>query len=74
MANFGHATVYHEIRAINKAAFIASEEQDRLSLLSGFPETTRRKVDFASMTLGRIISEPVLQEGCTMVGVSTSIM
>lgn len=48
----GHASVDNEIGAVDKAALIAGEEQDGLSLLDGLPEAAGGKVDFAAVTLG----------------------
>ena len=58
-----HATVNDEIRAVDEAAFVASEEEDGLGLLDGFTEAAAGKVDLAAVALGRVVAEPILEEG-----------
>jgi hypothetical protein len=59
----GHTTVNNEISAIDEAALVAGKEQYCLSLLDSLAETTSGEVDFATVTLGLVIAEPVLEEG-----------
>ena len=57
-----HASIYHKIGSIDKAAFVARQEQHSLSLLDSLAKTAGRKVDLPPMALGRIVSEPVLKK------------
>ena len=57
-----HATVDDEVGAIDEAALVAGEEHDCLGLLDGFAEAAVWEVDFASVALFGIITEPVLQQ------------
>jgi hypothetical protein len=58
-----HTTINHKVRAVNKAALIASQEENGLGLLNCLAEAARGKVDFAAVTLGLVVAEPVLEEG-----------
>lgn len=58
-----HTAIDYKVRAIDKAALVASEEQDSLSLLDSLAEAARREVDFAAVTLGLVVAEPVLEKG-----------
>jgi hypothetical protein len=58
----GHTAIDNEIRAVDKAALVASKEQDRLCLLDSLTKTTAREVDFTAVALGRIVAKPVLKE------------
>lgn len=58
-----HAAVNHEIRAVDEAALVAGKEKHCLSLLNSFTEAASREVDFAAVTLGLVVAEPVLKEG-----------
>lgn len=61
--HLGHATVDDEVSAVYEAAFVAGEEEHRLRLLNSFAETAGGEVDFASVALGSVVAEPVLEEG-----------
>jgi hypothetical protein len=60
----GHAAVDNKVGAVNEAALVTSKEHDGLRLLHGLAESAGREVDFAAVALGRIVAEPVLEEGC----------
>lgn len=57
-----HTTIHDEIRAIDKAALIAGKEQHSLGLLNSLSKTTSREMDLTTMSFGRVVTEPVLQE------------
>jgi hypothetical protein len=55
-----HTTVDDKVRAIDKAALIASEEENTLSLLDSLAESASREVNLATGALGLVIAKPVL--------------
>lgn len=59
----GQSTVNHKVGGIDEATFVASQEDDGVSLFDGFTEATGGEVDFAAESLLFIISEPILQQG-----------
>lgn len=61
-----HPAINDEIRTINKAALIASEEKHGLRLLNSFTKAPSGKVYFTAMAFWSVITEPVLEEGCTV--------
>jgi len=60
--SLGHATINNEVAAVDEAGLVGCQEQDSLCLLDSLAETTRGEVDFTSVTLGLVVSEPVLEE------------
>jgi hypothetical protein len=52
-----------EICADDERALIARQKDNRMSLLDSLAETTSREMDLATMTLGLIVTEPVLEQG-----------
>lgn len=60
-AHLGHATVNYKVGAIDEATLVTGEEQHRLRLLDGFTESARGEVNFPTVTLCLIITQPVLQ-------------
>ncbi len=62
----GHTTIDDEISAANEAALIAGEEEDTLGLLDSLTEATSREMDFAAVTLGCVVAEPILQKWCAV--------
>jgi hypothetical protein len=58
----GHAAVNDEVSSIDEAALVASKEEDTLSLLNGLAKTTSREVNFATVALLLVVTEPVLKE------------
>jgi hypothetical protein len=60
----GHSAVNDEVRAIDEATLIASQEEDCLRLLNSLAETAAGEVDFAAVALLNIVTEPVLEQGC----------
>lgn len=57
-----HAAINNEISTIDEAALIAGKEEHRLSLLDSLTEAAGREVNLATVTLGLVITKPVLQE------------
>jgi len=62
--SLGHATVNNEVAAVDKAGLVGSQEQDSLCLLDSLAETARWEVNLTPVTLGLVISQPVLEERC----------
>ena len=60
---FGQAAIDDKIGAIDEAALVAGKEEDRLRLLDGFAKAARWEVNLAAKALGRIVAQPVLEEG-----------
>jgi len=58
-----HPSINNKISPVHEAAFVAGEEEHRLRLLNSFAETAGGEVDFASVALGSVVAEPVLEEG-----------
>lgn len=58
-----HAPIDHEVGPVHEAALVAGEEEHGLGLLDGLAEAAGREVDLAAVPLGRVVAEPVLQEG-----------
>ena len=65
--HLAHAAINDEIGAVDKTALIAGEEEYRLGLLDCFAEAASWKVQFAALSLGYIIAEPVLEKRCAEV-------
>ena len=59
----GHSTVNHKVAAVDKAALVAGQEDDRVRLLDGLAESARGEVHLATEALGLVVAEPVLQKG-----------
>ena len=57
-----HATVDNEVAAVDEAGLVGSQEQDSLCLLDSLAETARGEVHLTPVTLGLVVSEPVLEE------------
>jgi hypothetical protein len=57
-----HTAVNNEISAVDEAALVAGKEENCLGLLHSFAKTASGEVDFAAVTFGLVIAEPVLQE------------
>ena len=60
--SLGHATINNEVAAIDEAGLVGCQEQDSLCLLDSLAETARGKVDLTPVTLGLVVSEPVLEK------------
>jgi hypothetical protein len=60
----GHAAVDDKVGAVDEAALVAGKEYDGLRLLHGLAESAGGEVHFAAVAFGRIVAEPVLEEGC----------
>lgn len=58
-----HTAINHKVSAVDKAALITSQEENGLGLLNRLAEAARGEVDFAAVTLGLVVAEPVLEEG-----------
>ena len=58
----GHATIDNKVGAVDEAALIAGQEDDSVCLLNSLTEPSSREVDFTTVTLGLIITQPVLEE------------
>lgn len=58
----GHAAIDNEISTIDEAALVAGKEKDSLGLLNGLTEPAGGEVNFTAMSLGSVITEPVLEE------------
>jgi hypothetical protein len=59
-----HTAVNDEIGTVDEAALVAGKEYDGLRLLHGLAESAGGEVHFAAVAFGRIVAEPVLEEGC----------
>ena len=57
-----HATVNNKVGSIDKAALVTGQEDHRMSLLNGLSEPSHGEMHFAAVTLGLVITQPVLQE------------
>lgn len=57
------STINCKVSAIDKAALIARQEHDRMSLFNGLAESTTGEVHFTTESLGLVIAQPVLQQG-----------
>jgi hypothetical protein len=60
--SLGHTAVNDKVAAVDEAGLVGSQEEDSLCLLDGLTETAGREVDLTPVTLGLVVSEPVLQE------------
>lgn len=60
--SLGQAAVHHEVCGINKAAFIASQEDDSMSLLDRLTEPAGGKMDLTPESLLLVVSKPILQK------------
>ena len=58
-----HPPINDEIGPIDEPALVAGQKHHRLRHLDRFPEAAGREMDFAPVPLGRVVAEPVLQEG-----------
>ena len=58
-----HAAVDDKVSAVDEAALVAGEEEHGLGLLDGFAEAAGGEMDLATVTLGRVVSEPILKKG-----------
>lgn len=58
----GHAAINDEVLSVDETTFIASQEEHCLSLLYCFTETAAGEVDFATVALGCVVAEPILEE------------
>lgn len=58
----GHTTIHHKVMAVDKAAVIAGQEQNRLRLLNGLPESASREVHLSPVSFGLVIAQPILQQ------------
>ena len=61
-ADLGHAPIDDEIRAVDEATLVTGQEDHGVCLLDGLAESTGREMNLASMSFGRIVSQPVLEE------------
>jgi hypothetical protein len=57
-----HTAVNDEIGTVDEAALVAGKEKYCLSLLNSLSETTCGEVDLATVTLGLVVAEPVLEK------------
>jgi len=57
-----HTAVDHKVSSVDEAALIASKEENCLSLLDSLSEAASREVDLATVALGLVVAEPVLEE------------
>jgi hypothetical protein len=57
-----HSAVNNKIGSVHEAALVAGKEENCLGLLDSFAETAGREVDFAAVTLGLVVAEPVLEQ------------
>jgi len=62
--NLSHTTINNKVLPIDKGTLVSSKEQNCLSLLDSFTKATRWEMNLAAVTLGRIVTKPVLKEGC----------
>ena len=60
--SLGHAAVNNEIAAVDEASLVGSQEQNSLCLLNSLAEATRGEVDLTPVTLGLVVSKPVLEK------------
>jgi hypothetical protein len=60
--SLGHTAVNDKVTTVDEAGLVGSQEEDSLCLLDGLTETAGREVDLTPVTLGLVVSEPVLQE------------
>lgn len=60
--SLSHATVNNKVAAIDEASLVRSQEQNSLCLLNSLTETARGEVDLTPVTLGLVVSEPVLEK------------
>ena len=58
---FGQPSVDNKISCVDKAAFVAGQEDNRVSLLDRLAESSRWEMYFAAESLGLVIAKPVLQ-------------
>lgn len=58
-----HTAVNHKVGPVDKAAFVAGEEEDGMGLLDGFAEAAGWEMDLAAVALGCVVAEPVLKQG-----------
>lgn len=65
---FCKTTVDCEIGGIDKATLITGEEDDGVGLFDRFTETAGWEMDFATESFLLVVSQPVLQQRCTMNG------
>jgi len=54
--NLSHTAINNEVLTVDERALVGSKEQDCLSLLDGFTETTRWKMNLAAVTLGCVVT------------------
>jgi hypothetical protein len=60
--SLGHATVNNKVAAVDEAGLVGSQEQNSLCLLNSLAETARGEVHLTPVTLGLVVSEPVLEK------------
>lgn len=60
-----HTPINDEIGTIDKRTLITRQKHHGVRDFNGFAEPTSGEMDFAPMTLGNVVAEPVLQEWCT---------
>ncbi len=58
-----HSAVNDEIRAVDEAGLVASQEENCLSLLDGLSETASGEVNLTAMALFSVVAKPVLEQG-----------
>lgn len=58
----GHTTVNNKVSAVDEAALIAGQEDNGMRLLNGLTETSSGEVNLTALTLGLIITQPVLEK------------
>jgi hypothetical protein len=68
-----HTAIDYKVGTVDEAAFVAGKEKYRLGLLNSLAEATTGEVNLAAVTLGLVITQPVLEEG-SAVSVSMLIL
>lgn len=57
-----HTTINHKVSAVDETALVAGKEKHGLGLLDGLTEAAAGEVHLATVALGLVVSEPVLQK------------
>ena len=62
-----HPTIDYKVSPVDKAAFVAGKEENRLCLLNSFSEAAARKMDFATVALTGVVAQPILEQRCAII-------
>ena len=68
-----HSAIDHKVRSIDETALVAGEEDHGLGQLDGLAEAAGWEVNLAAVTFGRVVAEPILEEG-SAVGAGVSFL